>query len=116
MLPRERPMIVLIMIISFWLLAASDHCWLVPLCFHSITRSASIKRCAGILSPQHLGGLEVDHQLELRRPFYREIRGLGSLEDLIDVNCGTPVHISQIGSITHQATELRKSFLIVDGR
>src|SRR5262245_63079408 len=68
------------------------------------------------LKPQHLGGLEVDHQLELRRPFYREIGGLGSLEDLINVDCGTPVHISQIGSITHEAAKLRKSFFIVDGR
>src|SRR5262245_31299903 len=68
------------------------------------------------LEPQGPGGLEVDHQLELRRPFYREIRGLGSLEDLINVDCRTPVQISQIGSITHEATKLRKSLFIVDRR
>src|SRR5215831_17773040 len=80
---------------------------------HSIRLHQKVRRN---LEPQALGCLEVDHQLELRRPFYREIRGLGSLEDLIDVDCRASVHISQIGSITHEATELRKSFLIVDGR
>src|SRR5687767_5903542 len=49
------------------------------------------------LEPQSLGRLEIDHQLELRRPFYREIRGLGSLDDLINADCRTPGHISQIG-------------------
>jgi hypothetical protein len=63
---------------------------------------------------QSLGGFDIDHQLELGRPFYREIRGLGSFEDLINVDCRTPVQISQIGSITHQATEPRKSSIIVD--
>jgi len=65
---------------------------------------------------QCLGCFEVDHQLEFRRPFYREIRGLGSFEDLMNLDCRTPVHISQIGSITHEATKLRKSFLVIDGR
>ena len=32
-----------------------------------------------------LGGLEVDHQLELRGLLNREIRRLGTLQDLVDV-------------------------------
>src|SRR5262245_48459267 len=116
MLPRERPMIVLIMIISLWLSAASGHCWLVSIVFsldHSVRFHQELRRN---LQPQALGCLEVEHQLELGRPFYREIRGLVSLEDPINVDCRTPVQISQIGSITHEAPKLRKSLFIVDRR
>jgi hypothetical protein len=34
---------------------------------------------------KRLGGLEVDHQLELRGPFDREFRRLGALQDSVDV-------------------------------
>ena len=35
-----------------------------------------------------LGGLEVDHQLELRGLLDGQIGGLGALEDLVDIDCG----------------------------
>ena len=37
---------------------------------------------------QRLGGLEVNHELELRRLFDREAGGLGALENLVDGVCG----------------------------
>jgi len=33
---------------------------------------------------KRLGGLEVDHKLELRRLLDRKLAGLGALEDLVD--------------------------------
>jgi hypothetical protein len=34
--------------------------------------------------PQRLGGLEVDHEIELARLLHGQFGGLGALEDLID--------------------------------
>src|SRR4030095_8563052 len=53
-----------------------------------------------------LGGLEVDHQLELCRLLDREVAGLGALEDLVSVDGGTPHQITEIRAITHQPTRL----------
>src|SRR5262249_28327262 len=39
---------------------------------------------------QRLGGLEIDHQLELGGLLDWEISGLGAFEDLVHVTCGTP--------------------------
>src|SRR5512132_1572450 len=39
----------------------------------------------GDVEAERLGGLEVDHQLELGRVLYRQIAGLLALEDTIDV-------------------------------
>src|SRR5438552_14409293 len=36
------------------------------------------------------GGLEADHQFELRRLLHREVGGLGALENLINVGRSTP--------------------------
>jgi hypothetical protein len=38
-----------------------------------------------------LGGLEVDHEFELRRLLDGQVGGPGALEDLVDVAPGTPV-------------------------
>ena len=42
---------------------------------------------------ERLGGLEVDHQLELRRLLDGQVAGLGALEDLVDVGGGPPVQV-----------------------
>jgi hypothetical protein len=68
------------------------------------------------VEPQGFGCLEVDHQLELRRLLYGQVSRFGSFQDLPYEHARAPVQISQIGSITYEATKLRKSFLIVDGR
>ena len=39
--------------------------------------------------PQRLGGLEIDHQLELVRLLDGQVAGLGALEDLVD-SSGAP--------------------------
>src|SRR5215468_4820530 len=52
---------------------------------------------------ERLGGLEVDHQLELRRLLDRKVSGLGTLEDLVDVEGGALRQTAQIRSIRHQA-------------
>jgi hypothetical protein len=36
---------------------------------------------------QRLGGLEVDHQLELSRQLDREVGWLGAFKDTVDVSC-----------------------------
>src|SRR3990172_3202692 len=51
-----------------------------------------------------LGGLEVDHQLELRRLLDGQVGGLGALEDLIDIRGGTSEQVSKVRPIGHQPT------------
>ena len=37
--------------------------------------------------------LEINHQLEFRRLFHRQIGGLGALEDFVHVDGGAPVAV-----------------------
>ena len=39
---------------------------------------------------QGLGGLEIDHQLELRGLLHGQLAGLGALEDLVDARRSVP--------------------------
>src|SRR6266851_796904 len=55
-----------------------------------------------------LGGLEVDHQLELGGLLHREIGGLGALEDLVYVDGGASVYFSHVCSVGHQASSLHR--------
>src|SRR5216683_5328696 len=50
-----------------------------------------------------LGGLEVDHQLELRRLLDGKVAGLCALEDLVDVGGGVAIHLETAHSIGHEA-------------
>src|SRR5215207_6430858 len=43
--------------------------------------------------PERLGGLEVDDKLELGRLLDREIGGLGTPQDPVDVRRGVPVYV-----------------------
>src|SRR6266446_2645832 len=52
---------------------------------------------------ERLGGLEVDHQLELRRLLDGEVAGLGALENLIHVVGGAAVHVLRVGPVRHEA-------------
>src|SRR5436190_3698389 len=49
------------------------------------------------------GGLHVDHQLVLRWRLHRQLAGLLTLEDAIDVAGGAAILIGIVGAITHQA-------------
>src|SRR6267142_3243301 len=44
----------------------------------------------GDRQPERLRGLQVDHQLELRRLLDRQIRGLRASKDPVDVDSGPP--------------------------
>ena len=45
---------------------------------------------------QRLGGLQVDHQLELCRLFDRQIGRLGASQDLIYLGRGATVHVREV--------------------
>jgi len=55
--------------------------------------------------PKRLGGLQIDHQLELDWGLDRELARLLSLEDTININGRTPVLIDDVWTIRDQATE-----------
>src|SRR5215469_10174221 len=50
---------------------------------------------------EHPGGLEVDHKLEFRRLFDRQIGRLRASEDLVYVAYGAPKQVSIRGPIRH---------------
>jgi hypothetical protein len=50
------------------------------------------------LETERLGGLEIDHQLELGRRLYRQVGGLLTLEDAIDAG-RAPELVDEIGAI-----------------
>src|SRR5262245_66342910 len=54
------------------------------------------------LEAERLGGLEVDHQLELGRLLDRQIARLGALENPADVNAGLAIGVRKVRSIAHQ--------------
>src|SRR5262249_43579114 len=57
-----------------------------------------------------LGGLEIDHQLELRWPLNRQIGGLSSLQDLVHVNSRAPIDVIEIRSVGHQPASIYRFF------
>src|SRR6267142_5391789 len=58
--------------------------------------------------PERLGGLEVDHQLELRGLLDGQVAGLGTLENLAYVGRGAPPHIRNLRAIGHKAPSIDK--------
>src|SRR5215472_7268930 len=61
------------------------------------------KQRLGNREAEGLGGREVDDEIELRRPFYRQIARLRALENLIDIACRAPVHIRDADAVGHEA-------------
>ena len=49
--------------------------------------------------PERFGRLEVDDQLELRRIFDRQVAGIGTLQNFIDISCRSPKRIGQTWGI-----------------
>src|SRR5262245_5028849 len=66
--------------------------------------------------PERLGGLEVDHQLELRGLLDGQVGGLGALQDLVHIGGSAPKHISKVRSIGHKAPGIDKLPPKVHGR
>src|SRR5882672_2018536 len=58
--------------------------------------------------PEGLGGLEVDHQVELRGMLDREVRGLGALENLVNQPCGATKHVIYIFAVVHETASVRE--------
>jgi len=52
---------------------------------------------------ERLGGLEIDHQVEIRGRLHRKLSRLGTLEDAIDVGWCPPVQVEEIGAIRDEA-------------
>jgi len=57
----------------------------------------------GMVSPERLRRLEVDHQLELGRLLDGQVGGLGALEDLIDEGAGSVEQVTNAHSGGHEA-------------
>src|SRR5262245_18195977 len=55
---------------------------------------------------QRPGGLQIDHQLELRWPFNRQIGGLSAFEDFIHVFRCSSVEIFGVSSVGHEPARL----------
>src|SRR5713101_7586654 len=55
---------------------------------------------------ERLGGLEVDHELPLRRLLDGEIGGLGALQDLVHEGGSSAEHIREVSRIGHEAASL----------
>src|SRR5262245_54525563 len=47
-------------------------------------------------------GLEIDHQLELRRLLHREVGGLGALQDLVHKHGAAPEEIEKAWPVRHE--------------
>jgi hypothetical protein len=54
------------------------------------------------------GGLEVDDQIELLRPLYRQVTRLGTVQDFGDVIPASSEHLGYVRPISYQTAELRK--------
>src|SRR5262245_34008388 len=69
---------------------------------HSITSSAGARNLSGIFETEHHCGLDVDHQLELRRWHHRQITRLLAFEDASGVDAGLAVCIGIAGRVANQ--------------
>ena len=73
-----------------------------PLFDHLI---GALLQLPGHVEAERLGGLEVDHQLELDRGLDRKLARLRALEDAIGIGRRAPKIIDQVISVGQQAAE-----------
>src|SRR5215469_695171 len=57
---------------------------------------------------ERLGGLEVDDELELCRLLDWQIGRLRTLQDLVHIGCGTPVHVTPVRPVRHEPARFYK--------
>jgi len=50
------------------------------------------------------GGFEVDHEIEPLRALYRQVAGLGTVQDFPDVFAASSEHLTQVRPISYQTT------------
>jgi hypothetical protein len=65
---------------------------------------------------QRLGGLEIDHQLELDRGLDGKLARLRALEDAIGIGRGAPEIMDQVSSVGQQPAEFSEETERIDGR
>ena len=65
---------------------------------------------------EHLGGLQIDRQLELHRGLDWKIARLRTLEDAIGIGRREPKIIDQVTSVGQQAAEFREGTGRIDAR
>src|SRR5262249_25683080 len=58
---------------------------------------------------ERLGGVKVDHELELGRLHDRQVGGLGTLENAARVDAGLTIGIGKAGAVAHLDRRLRRS-------
>jgi hypothetical protein len=63
---------------------------------------------------ERLGGLEVEGEDELDGPLYRQVAGLGSLQNLVHIGCGASVQVGIAWSVEHQAANLNQLTISID--
>jgi hypothetical protein len=73
---------------------------------YSITSSARTRRLNGNSRPSPRAAVEIEHQLELCRQLDRQVAGVGSLKDAIDIDRGTPILIEVDVPVAHQTAGL----------
>src|SRR5215510_12351709 len=66
--------------------------------------------------PERLGGLQVDHQLELDWGLDRKLTCLLSLEDAIDITRRAPKIIVLVNDVGQQATDFSEVTVWIDSR
>src|ERR1700676_2598959 len=57
---------------------------------------------------EHLGSLEIDDHLDLRRPLDRQIGGFRTTENAAGIVAGLLVRMGEVGSVANQASRRRK--------
>jgi hypothetical protein len=62
----------------------------------------------GNAQAERLRGLDVDRELELGRLLNRQIAGISTLEDAIDVPCRLAELFRQVSSVSYEAARLRR--------
>ena len=74
---------------------------------HSITSSASASSVGGTSRPSVLRRLQIDDELELRRPHDRQVGRLLALEDAAGVDAGLTITVREVGSVADQPAGFR---------
>src|SRR3954449_10800410 len=70
----------------------------------------------GYIEAERLGGLEIDHQLELDRSLDGKLARLGALEDAIGIRRRAPKIIDHVISVGQQAAEFSEETVRIEGR